>query len=127
MSPAAQPQATSEGLAACPPGVASVPPTCDGAVALQGQRVVLAGAGPHQVQPAPAAGRREVADVLEGGADRSPGVRVGVVALHLHHIQSGACWEVGVGVRAAGAGGKGRALEVQDWGFCILGGEGKGG
>lgn len=80
------------------------PRTCDGVVALQSQRVVLAGAGAHQVEAAPAAGRREVADVLEGRADGRPGVRVGVVALHLHHVQRGTCGGWGSGLQGRGRG-----------------------
>lgn len=80
------------------------PPTCDRVVALQSQGVVLAGAGAHQVEPAPAAGRREVADVLEGRADGRPGVREGVIALHLYHVQSGACRANGWGQGCRGLG-----------------------
>lgn len=66
-------------------------PTCHRAVALESQHVVLAGTGAHQVEAALAAGRGEVADILGGGADRSPAVRVGIITLYLHCIQGGAC------------------------------------
>lgn len=63
--------------------------TCDGVVALQGQCIVLAGAGAHQVESALAASCRKVADILESWADRGPRIGVGVIALYLHHIQGG--------------------------------------
>lgn len=99
-----------------------VPPTCDRVVTLQGQGVIFAGAGAHQVQPALAAGRGEVADVLEGRADGRPGVCVGVVALHLHHVQSGPC-RAGRGSGPQGARGKGKFPEMQAWGLLGGGGE----
>lgn len=69
--------------------------TSHGVVALQGERVVLDGAGAHEVELAQAAGGGEVADVLEGRADGAPALVVGVVALHLHHLHRGPCGAVG--------------------------------
>lgn len=120
------PLATRPHIACC------CPLTCDWVVALQGQRIVLAGTGAHQVEPALAASCREVADVLEGGADGRPGVCIGVIALHLHHVQSGACGGRG---QAAGGWGKGSFLDTQGLGVAELarptpgapGGEGNGG
>lgn len=69
--------------------------TSHGVVALQGERVVLDGAGAHEVELAQAAGGGEVADVLEGRADGAPALVVGVVALYLHHLHRGPCGAVG--------------------------------
>lgn len=69
-------------------------PTCHGAVALESQHVVLAGTGAHQVEAALAAGSREVADILGGWPDRSPAVRIGVIAFYFYCVQGGACGRI---------------------------------
>lgn len=104
--------------------------TCHRTVALESQHVVLACTGTHQVEAALAAGSREVADILEGRADRSPAVRIRVITLHLYCVQGGACggclrwggdgqWGLGIGEgpEIAGSGFSkvtGMALEPQE-------------
>lgn len=86
-------------------GSPSVPPprdsaagsalTLDRVVALQSEGVVLDSTGTHQVELAQAAGSCKIAHVLEGRADGTPALVVGVIALHLHHIHCRPCGVTG--------------------------------